>query len=89
MPRSSESIPNAMMRTGVMRTIVSSKLSDRALPPDAITSAVPRISIMRGDHGGSTSSTTMLARPVRCTSRTFLVWLIRSPPTSMASWSGL
>ena len=40
-------------------------------------------------HGGRTSSTTMLARPPRRTSRTFLVWLIRMPPTSMASCSEL
>ena len=70
---------------GWMRTMVSSNRSPNALPPDPTTVAVPRISIMRGCHGGSTSSTTMLARPVRCTSRSFLVWLIRMPPTSMAS----
>jgi hypothetical protein len=70
---SSESIPNAMMRVGWMRTIASSKLSPNALPPEPTISALPRISIMRGWHGGNTSSTTMDARPVRPTSRSFFV----------------
>ena len=86
---SPESIPKEMMRVGWMRTMVSSNRSFRALPPSATTAAVPRISIMRGCQGGSTSSITMLARPVRCTSRSFLVWLIRMPPTSIASCSAL
>jgi O-acetylserine/cysteine efflux transporter len=87
--RSPESIPKATMRVGRMRTMVSSKLSPKALPPAGSTSAVPRISIIRGCQGGSTSSTTMLALPARSTSRVFLVWLIRRPPTSMASASAL
>src|SRR5713226_1799025 len=61
----------------------------KGLAPDGTTCAFPRTSIMRGCHGGSTSSITMLARPVRCTSRSFLVWLIRRPPTSIASCSAL
>ena len=72
------------MRVGWMRTMVSSNRSPKALPPAGITAAVPRTSIMRGCHGGSTSSITMLARPVRCTSRSFLVWLIRRPPDAYA-----
>ena len=82
-------LPKAMMRVGWMRTMVSSKFWPKALPPSGSTSAVPRISIMRGCQGGSTSSTTMAAFPARPTSRTFLVWLIRRPPTSMASASAL
>src|SRR5690242_12675106 len=78
-----------MMRAGSIRTRASSQFLPTPLPPESSSSAVPRTSIMRGCHGGSTSSMTMLARPVRRTSRAFLVWLIRSPPTSMASWSGL
>ena len=58
-------------------------------PMDRTAVAVPRTSIMRGCQGGSTSSITMLARPVRCTSRVFFVWLICSPPTSMASQEAL
>ena len=78
-----------MIRRGRMRTIVSSKLSPKAFPPEETTSAVPRTSIIRGCHGGRTSSTTIAARPPWRTSRTFFVWLIRIPPTSMASCSGL
>src|SRR6266566_1394261 len=83
------SMPKEMIRVGRMRTMVSSNRSPTALPPDGITAAVPRTSIIRGCHGGRTSSITMLARPVRCTSRSFLVWLIRMPPTSIASCSAL
>ncbi len=86
---SPESMPKEMMRVGWMRTMVSWNGSLKALPPDGTTVAVPRTSIMRGCHGGSTSSITMPARPVRWTSRSFLVWLIRKPPTSIASCSAL
>ena len=63
---SPDSVPAEAMRVGCIRTMVSSNRSPKALPPDGTTDAVPRTSIMRGCHGGSTSSITMLARPVRC-----------------------
>jgi len=46
--------------------------------------------LVAGDHEAVRDGLRlMLARFVRCTSRSFLVWLIRRPPTSIASCSAL
>ena len=50
-----------MTCVGVMR--MSAPWSG-ASTPAGTTAAVPRIVTQRGRHGGSTSSTTMLARPL-------------------------
>jgi hypothetical protein len=49
----------------------------------------PRISTPRGLHGGSTSSMTTAAGPVRRTSRYFLVRWRLWPPMSIVLWSML
>jgi hypothetical protein len=51
-------------------------------------SAWPRTSTPRGCQGGSTSSTTMAARPLRATSRNFLVAAKLWPVTSTTPLSG-
>jgi hypothetical protein len=57
----------------------------------AIASPRPRISIPRGRHGSvlARSSITIAARPVRATSRNFLVCSSSWPPMSMASRAAL
>ncbi|MBE1592250.1 hypothetical protein H4W80_010508 [Nonomuraea angiospora] len=58
-----------------------SRISGRS---PSIASAFPRISTPRGRHGGSTSSMTSAARPLRAMSRNFLERARLRPPISMS-----
>src|SRR6266545_4169549 len=81
--------PQETILVGVIWMIGSSNPSMMALPPVSSVTALPRTSTARGCHGGSTSSTTNAAMPVRLTSRNFLRWAKSCPPMSTASVSGL